>query len=134
MNPDKKKALNIRHPNFILCLLFTLCLVVFLLSTRTKFNINYLRDSFIPGAGFLGPVPEYVIDMEIIVNRLGLKNFALGGRLNEDPFLLQRSFEYLYPIRINHDSDYIFFVSVDPKKENCDFIESERAVELFYCK
>lgn len=134
MNINKKEAFNLKISHVILGILFMAYLTIFFFGVKPKFSINFLRDSFVPGAGFFGPVPQHVIDMHIIVNRLGIKNVALGGRLLEDPFLQQRAFEYLYPVRIDQNSADIFFISVDPKKENCDFVQSERAVELFHCK
>lgn len=134
MNINKKEGYFLKISHTTLAILFTVCLTIIFLGLKPKFSTNLLKESFVPGAGFFGAVPQHVIDMHIIVNRLGIKNVALGGRLLDDPFLQQRAYEYLYPVRINQNSANIFFISVDPKKENCEFVQSERAVELFHCK
>jgi plasmid maintenance system killer protein len=61
------------------------------------------------------------------------KEYQLSESLKNDPLILQRAMEYLYPIRITNQSKLIFAWYEDVLPAGCNLIDNEKGIYLYEC-
>lgn len=71
--------------------------------------------------------------MKTIALRQNLSDVKLDTQLFDNPKLHQRALEYLYPVRINQKSAYIFTDQTDLNNKRCKLLDKEIDIELFQC-
>ena len=99
---------------------------------RSPWKIANLPDAFRPGAG-ANAVPGIVIEMSDIASRRSLSAFGLSPNLAADPLLSQRATEYLYPIRVRDDPEFVF-ARRGEVLDRCRLIDAGNAVVLNACE
>ena len=77
-------------------------------------------------------LPIKVQSMKIIASRQNLPNVKLD-QFYENPEIHQRALEYLYPLRIDQNSTYLFTDQRNFKNKRCKLIDKETDIELFQC-
>lgn len=70
--------------------------------------------------------------MKAIASRQNLPNVKLD-QFYKNPEIHQRALEYLYPLRIDQNSTYLFTDQRNFKNKRCKLIDKEADVELFQC-
>jgi hypothetical protein len=78
-------------------------------------------------------LPIKIQAMKIIASRQNLPNVKLDNQLYENPLIQQRALEYLYPLRIDQNSTYLFTDQRNFKNKRCKLIDKETDIELFQC-
>lgn len=100
---------------------------------KQNFLVSDVKISFKRGSGER-VLPKEVIAMKNISNRHKDLDFRLSKRLAIDPLVLQRSVEYLYPIRIDNSNHYIFGSKNDSDFLNCQIIDEQYEIAVYDCK
>ena len=97
---------------------FGLLQIYYLYSKRSNFDLNIL----------LNPV----LETKAILQAKKLDTFNLSKNLsNKDSYFYQRIIEYNYPIRLDENSEYTFFLKNE--KSNCKEIYKGKFVDLKKC-
>lgn len=78
-------------------------------------------------------LPIKIQAMKTIALRQNLPNVRLDNQLYENPLIHQRALEYLYPLRIDQNSTYLFTDQRNFKNKECKLIDKETDIELFQC-
>jgi hypothetical protein len=78
-------------------------------------------------------LPIKVQAMKTIASRQNLPDVKLNNQLYENPEIQQRAIEYLYPLRIDQHSTYLFTDQRNFKNKRCKLIDKETDIELFQC-
>ena len=76
--------------------------------------------------------PE-VIESKNILKKHKAIDFNLSAGLKEDVYFYQRFIEFNYPIRINSNSNLIFFHKNEEIVDSCSIIESGKYLKLTQC-
>ena len=127
----------LKNKNVIAKLILYFILVFLLLATLSKIHrqeiiltdilISFTKDS---GARTL---PIQIQAMKKVVLRQSLSEVRLDSHLYENTLINQRAVEYLYPIRINQESSYIFTDQASLVDQRCKLVDREDDIELFQC-
>ena len=78
-------------------------------------------------------LPIKIQAMKTIALRQNLPNVKLDNQLYENPLIQQRAVEYLYPLRIDQNSTYLFTDQSNFNNKRCKWVDKEADIELFQC-
>jgi hypothetical protein len=100
------------------------------------FQTSLLKQAFVADAGWPASVPPEVMEAKALLAQHSDAQapIALGAGLKDDPLLLQRMWEGLYPLRL-HDADggRMLFKAGAPERAGCTVIARSEHVVLADC-
>jgi len=82
-------------------------------------------------------LPREVKDIKDLIATHQIPDFKLIGRLQEDPLIYQRTIEVNWPVKLENESNYLFYladeeVMLDMNK-SCQKIDQRGEVILVFC-
>jgi len=82
-------------------------------------------------------LPREVKDIKDLIANHQIPDFKLSGRLQEDPLIYQRTIEVNWPVKLESESNYLFYladeeVMLDMNK-SCQKIDQRGEVILVFC-
>lgn len=118
-----------------LILYFILVLLVVMTVSRIYSQKMIITDIFLSFKKESGAraLPVEIQAMKIIALRQKLSDVGLDSYLYDNHLIYQRAVEYLYPIRINQKSSYIFIDRISLINQRCKLVDRENDIELFQC-
>ena len=120
------------NKTLIFFFLFGLLQIYYLYSKRSNFDFNVLSDPFKENSYLEEVLEKPVLETKIILQANKLKKFNLSENLsNKDSYFYQRIIEYNYPIRLDENSEYTFFLKNE--NSNCKEIHKGKFVDLKKC-
>lgn len=127
----------LKNKNIIAQLILYFILVFLLLATLSKIHRQEIivTDIFVSFKKESGArtLPIQIQAMKKIVLRQSLSNVRLDSHMYENSLILQRAVEYLYPIRIDQKSTYVFTDQTSLVDQGCKLVDREDDIELFQC-
>ncbi len=127
----------LKNKNVIAKLILYFILVFLLLATLSKIHRQeiILTDILISFKKESGSrtLPIQIQAMKKIVLRQSLSEVRLDSHLYENTLVHQRAVEYLYPIRINQKSSYVFKDQTSLVDQRCKLVDKEDDIELLQC-
>ena len=100
---------------------------------RSGFQYEVIKNPFSENAGLLYAVSPEVIESKNILEKHKAIDFNLSTGLKEDVYFYQRFIEFNYPIRINLNSNLIFFLKKEEIADSCRIIENGKYLKLIRC-
>ena len=120
------------NKTLIFFFLFGLLQIYYLYSKRSNFDFNVLSDPFKENSYLEEVLEKPVLETKIILQANKLKKFNLSENLsNKDSYFYQRIIEYNYPIRLDENSEYTFFLKNE--NSNCKEIHKGKFIDLKKC-
>ena len=120
------------NKTLIFFFLFGLLQIYYLYSKRSNFDFNVLSDPFKENSYLEKVLEKPVLETKIILQANKLKKFNLSENLsNKDSYFYQRIIEYNYPIRLDENSEYTFFLKNE--NSNCKEIHKGKFIDLKKC-
>tara|TARA_B100001559_G_C16041780_1_gene412817 strand:+ start:247 stop:561 length:315 start_codon:yes stop_codon:yes gene_type:complete len=101
---------------------------------RSGFQYEIFKNPLIKNAGINFAIREEIIEINTIIKKYDLQDFRLSDGIKYDDYLYQRSIEYNYPIRIDENSKFIFYLKSEEIKKNCNILELQKYFKLTKCK
>ena len=121
------------NKTLIFFFLFGLLQIYYLYSKRSNFDFNVLSDPFKENSYLEKVLEKPVLETKIILQANKLKKFNLSENLsNKDSYFYQRIIEYNYPIRLDENSEYTFFLKNE--NSNCKEIHKGKFIDLKKCQ
>ena len=112
--------------------LFGLLQIYYLYSKRSNFDLNILFNPFKENSYLEKVLENPVLETKAILQAKKLDKFNLSKNLsNKDSYFYQRIIEYNYPIRLDENSEYTFFLKNE--KNNCKEIYEGKFIDLKKC-
>jgi len=112
-----------------------LLLVMSMFINKQPWDSKYFKTSFDRSNDILGVIPKSVVYIKIIAQRHEFSECSVSTMLqNEDSSVFQRTVEYLYPIRIVQNSNFIFSLAKESVSDNCHQLDKENEVVLNECR
>ena len=101
-------------------------------SKRSNFDLNILLNPFKKNSYLEKVLENPVLETKAILQAKKLDKFNLSENLsNKDSYFYQRIIEYNYPIRLDENSEYTFFLKNE--KSNCKEIHKGKFIDLKKC-
>jgi hypothetical protein len=91
-------------------------------------------SAFLPSSGIVESVSPELISMKSWAKKYRIKNFTVTEELDNVGFYKERIAEFLYPIRAEKNSPWIFASSHFQAPPKCHLKEKESGVALYECK
>jgi len=91
---------------------------------------------FSKGAGEVDSLPPEVLDMKSMSERNNLSKFNLEFSSNyewDKLLITARALEFLYPVRIDVDSRFIFLIGDKPLLKSCKILDQFHQITLYEC-
>jgi len=118
---------------FIICILV---LIVYRNLGQFLLTDRFIRDS--PFAAEVGYQESHLLDEIISMKKLSssakLTSFRMSSLLSSDEARYQRVLEFLYPIRENSQSKFLFVMKEEKVHFSCEEMGQDSMVVLYYCK
>jgi|TARA_B110000438_G_C15200953_1_gene388683 hypothetical protein len=115
---------------FILICAFQL---FYLFYSRSNFKIEIFKNPFSKDAGVIYALSPAVIETNKILKKTKVSNFNLSDELIKDTYFYQRTIEFNYPIRLNKDSEFMFYQIKEEIPSGCLIVESGEFIKLIKC-
>ena len=97
-------------------------------------DIFIKENPFVVGAGYkVSYLPAEIISMKGLATKAKLADFRVSDRINADESRHQRAFEFLYPIRVNSQSKFLFAMDEEKVSFGCIEIDRDDRVILYNC-
>ena len=120
------------NKTLIFFFLFGLLQIYYLYSKRSNFDFKVLLNPFKENSYLEKVLEKPVLETKIILQANKLKKFNLSENLsNKDSYFYQRIIEYNYPIRLDENSEYTFFLKNE--NSNCKEIHKGKFIDLKKC-
>jgi hypothetical protein len=127
---NKKIGWLLTIATYILALILYVNLGKFLLR-----DIFIKENPFVVGAGEkVSYLPAEIISMKELATRAKVADFRVSKLINADGNRYQRAFEFLYPIRVNSQSEFLFAMHEEKVSFGCVEIDRDGPVILYNCK
>ena len=98
-------------------------------------DIFIKENPFVVGAGYKESyLPPEIISMKGLATRAKVADFRMSDLISADGSRHQRAFEFLYPIRVNSQSKFLFTMQEEKVSFGCIEIERDDRVILYNCK
>ncbi len=107
--------------------------LIYIFHFRSGFNYEIIKNSFSKNFGASYAVSPEIIESNYLIKKYKSINFYLSAFLIKDTYFYQRSIEYNYPIRINKDSEFVFFTTEEEIPSRCKILESGKYLKLTKC-
>ena len=117
--------------NFLILLTIFIQLF-YIINKKLDFKIEYLKNSF--KNDYIGnlKLPKETIEIKKILDERKEKNFNLSKKIKSDPYIYQRTIEYLYPKKINNKNDE-YFELITENNQKCKLIEKFNYTKIIKC-
>jgi hypothetical protein len=124
----------------LLNLLFQL--LSYLLAMLVFFQLGYkilgeekiAGSAFLPSSGIAESLAPELVTMKSWAEKYRINHFTVTEELDQIGFYKERVAEFLYPIRIEKNSPWIFASSHFQAPPQCHLKEKESGVALYECK
>ena len=127
---NKKIGWLLTIATYILALILYVNLGKFLLR-----DIFIKESPFVVGAGEkVSYLPAEIISMKELATSAKVADFRVSNLINADGNRYQRAFEFLYPIRVNSQSEFLFAMYEEKVSFGCVEIDRDGTVILYNCK
>ena len=100
---------------------------------RSGFKFEVFKNPFNQKSGIMYAVPSEVVELNKILKKNNFNDFNLSENFTSNTFLYQRAIEFNYPIRINKNSDNIFYLIEEKILNNCVLVETANYLKLAKC-
>ena len=100
---------------------------------RSGFKFEVFKNPFNKKSGIMYAVPSEVVELNKILKKNNFNDFNLSENFTSNNFLYQRAIEFNYPIRINKNSDNIFYLIEEKILNNCVLVETGNYLKLAKC-
>jgi len=112
-----------------------LCVIqlFYILHFRSGFRYEIIKNPFKENAGISYALSAAVIESKAILKKQKAIYFNLSKDLKKDTYFYQRSIEFNYPIRINKNSRFVFFLNEELVIGACKVIETGKYIKLVQC-
>ena len=100
---------------------------------RSGFKYEIIKNPFNENSGIFYALSPEVIELNDVLKKHKVSDFNLSEGFKKDTYLYQRSIEFNYPIRINKDSRFIFFLKDEDVHNDCMIIETGKYLKLAKC-
>lgn len=97
-------------------------------AAELTFTIPFSR-----GAGEQRSLPQEVLAMSVLAGKHPIANFCLSSEISADALLFQRATEFLYPLRVDAASQYMFAFAEEEVSGRCLLVGIEKGVCLYDC-
>jgi len=121
--------------------LFTIAIFTLAIILYVNLGKFLVRDIFIKGNPFVAGagnqesyLPAEVLAMQGLATRRKIVNFRMSELISSDASKYQRAIEFLYPIRGNAQSKFLFAMHEEKVSIGCDELEREGTAILYYCQ
>ncbi|MBU0674201.1 MAG: hypothetical protein KJ950_06125 [Proteobacteria bacterium] len=116
-------------------LLITLCLLTLVAIGRDKgFSPGILFAAFLPDTAIRESLPPLAREITRLVGKYSLKDFTLSPGFTNDPVVLQRTVEFVYPVRVRSGAEFVVAKPGEAGYLACDMVEEGAGVVLYTCK
>ena len=117
----------------VLFILICALQLFYLFHFRSNFKIEIFKNPFSKNAGIVYALSPAVIESNEILKKTKILNFNLSNELKKDTYFYQRSIEFNYPIRLNQDSQFIFYNIQEKIPSGCKITEAGKFIKLIKC-
>jgi len=117
----------------VLFILICALQLFYLFHFRSNFKIEIFKNPFSKNAGIVYALSPAVIESNEILKKTKILNFNLSNELKKDTYFYQRSIEFNYPIRLNQDSQFIFYNIQEKIPSSCKITEAGKFIKLIKC-
>tara|TARA_B000000460_G_scaffold159494_1_gene112909 strand:+ start:39 stop:410 length:372 start_codon:yes stop_codon:yes gene_type:complete len=100
---------------------------------RSGFKFEVFKNPFNKTSGIMHAVPSEVVELNKILKKNNFNDFNLSENFTSNTFLYQRAIEFNYPVRINKNSDNIFYLIEEKILNNCVLVETGNYLKLAKC-
>ena len=121
------------HKIKVLFVIICILQLFYIFHFRSGFQYEVIKNPFSENAGLLYAVSPEVIESKNILKKHKAIDFNLSAGLKEDTYFYQRFIEFNYPIRINLNSNLIFFLKKEEIADSCRIIENGKYLKLIRC-
>ena len=121
------------HKIKVLFVIICILQLFYIFHFRSGFKYEVIKNPFSENAGLLYAVSPEVIESKNILKKHKAIDFNLSAGLKEDTYFYQRFIEFNYPIRINLNSNLIFFLKKEEIADSCSIIENGKYLKLIRC-
>ena len=121
------------HKIKVLFVIVCILQLFYIFHFRSGFQYEVIKNPFGENAGLFYAVSPEVIESKNILEKHKAIDFNLSTGLKEDVYFYQRFIEFNYPIRINSNSNLIFFLKNEEIVDSCNIIESGKYLKLTLC-
>ena len=121
------------HKIKVLFVIICILQLFYIFHFRSGFQYEVIKNPLSENAGLFYAVSPEVIESKNILKKHKAIDFNLSTGLKEDTYFYQRFIEFNYPIRINSNSNLIFFLKNEEIVDSCNIIESGKYLKLTLC-
>ena len=121
------------HKIKVLFVIICILQLFYIFHFRSGFQYEVIKNPLSENAGLSYAVSPEVIESKNILKKHKAIDFNLSAGLKEDTYFYQRFIEFNYPIRINLNSNLIFFLKKEEIADSCRIIENGKYLKLIRC-
>ena len=117
----------------ILFLIICILQLFYLFHFRSGFKYEIIKNPFGINSGINFALTPMVIESNTILKKKKLSNFNVSAVLKNDGYFYQRTIEFNYPIRLENNSKFVFYLLEENIPDNCAVLESGNYLKLTQC-
>ena len=112
-----------------------ICVIQFfyIFNFRTNFTLEIFKNPFSKDSGAAYSVSPEILESKKILKSHGALDFKLSEAISGDSYLFQRSIEFNYPVRIDSNSKFVFYLKREQIPSNCELIETGDYLKFVKC-
>ena len=107
--------------------------LAYLFHYRSDFKYEIIKNPFHKDSGIRYAVSVEILESRDLIKKNKVTNFNLSESLKKDTYFYQRSIEFNYPVRLNENSEFIFFLINENLPNNCSQIQEGSYLKLAEC-
>ena len=88
---------------------------------------------FSKGAGEVDSLPPELLDIKNMIERNNLSTISLQFSSKDESMKFFSAVEFLYPVRIDTDSRFIFLIGEQPLLKSCKILDQIHQIALYEC-
>ncbi len=88
---------------------------------------------FSKGAGEVDSLPPELLDIKNMIERNNLSTISLQFSSKVESMKFFSAVEFLYPVRIDADSRFIFLIGEQPLLKSCKILDQLHQITLYEC-
>jgi hypothetical protein len=141
LESEVKLGLRSRLIKISLLLIVLIGIIEYAKIGLTMRDVTYTKEfigvsPFSKGAGEVDSLPPEVLDIKNMSERNNLATFNLefSSKYESTKILITtRTLEFLYPVRIDADSRFIFLIGDKPLLKSCKILDQLHQITLYEC-
>ena len=126
------RNINIEKYKFFFLILFIIQLI-YIFHFRSDFKYEILKNSFSKNFDNSYAVSSEVLESKSILTKNNYEDFNISDEIRKNTYLYQRFIEFNYPLRINTNSEIVFFLKNENLNPECKIIETGQFLKLTNC-